>query len=198
MNWNWMELLSAMLGGFLAAGTGWLLQIQIERQKVARIRKFLSIAIADDLEHSLNIYDRIEDEWSMTSTIWFSSLNELRESRAVFINNKDSIISFNDQKIRRRIFKYYLKSSELIGLLDFYQRRRYELQGKFNDMVTNIKINENGISEEKAKEIALSIMHQEDEEFKKIENAIPETIKKLLGQKLEATELMTSLKMKRV
>jgi hypothetical protein len=193
-----MELLSAMLGGFLAAGTGWLLQIQIERQKVARIRKFLSIAIADDLEHSLNIYDRIEDEWSMTSTIWFSSLNELRESRAVFINNKDSIISFNDQKIRRRIFKYYLKSSELIGLLDFYQRRRYELQGKFNDMVTNIKINENGISEEKAKEIALSIMHQEDEEFKKIENAIPETIKKLLGQKLEATELMTSLKMKRV
>ena len=193
-----MELLSAMLGGFLAAGTGWLLQIQIERQKVARIRKFLSIAIADDLEHSLNIYDRIEDEWSMTSTIWFSSLNELRESRAVFNNNKDSIISFNDQKIRRRIFKYYLKSSELIGLLDFYQRRRYELQGKFNDMVTNIKINENGISEEKAKEIALSIMHQEDEEFKKIENAIPETIKKLLGQKLEATELMTSLKMKRV
>jgi hypothetical protein len=43
------ELAAAALGGFLAAGTGWLLDRQREAAKLARTRRLLTRAILDDL-----------------------------------------------------------------------------------------------------------------------------------------------------
>ncbi len=52
------ELAAAALGGFLAAGTGWLLDLQRERSKLEQNRRFLTRAIRDDLTYSLQIYDK--------------------------------------------------------------------------------------------------------------------------------------------
>jgi hypothetical protein len=81
------EIIAALLGGLLAAGTGWLIERQRRKAQIGQLRRVLTRAMCDDLSHCLQIYDKITEEWNKTKTVWFVTLNELRESRQP--NNKD-------------------------------------------------------------------------------------------------------------
>ena len=88
------QLLAAVVGGFLAACTGWGLQYLQEKSRTHKTRSLLTIGICDDLNHSVSLYDKIEEEWDKTKIIWFSTLNEIKESRQIYKENKSCFVLF--------------------------------------------------------------------------------------------------------
>ena len=187
------QIIAAIIGGFLAAGTGWLLEGRKEQLRLQKSKKLLTTSICDDLNHSLSLYDKVQEEWDKTKIIWFSTLNELKESRQTYINNKDWIVIFEEEKIRKRIFQYYLRSAEVISLLEFRQKRKYELENKYNDLVRDIKFKDPSLSDEDVRKNALSYMASESAEYDNLLVIIPETVTKLGRFKAEAESLHAML-----
>jgi hypothetical protein len=139
------QIIAAVIGGFIAAGTGWFIDWKRENRKFQNLRKLLITGICGDLKHSLTLFDKVFDEYQKMKTIYFATLNELRESRHVYQNNKDWVTIFEDGELRNLIFKYYLQSSDAINMLEFEQRRKYELENKHNELVTKIKSENGGV-----------------------------------------------------
>ena len=63
------ELIAAIVGGFLAAGTGWFLQNRQEAARVARTRSLMTLGVTDDLKAAIDLYDRVQDEWEKTHIV---------------------------------------------------------------------------------------------------------------------------------
>jgi hypothetical protein len=176
MGENMNEIIAALIGGILAAGTGWLLERQREKTRLDQARKLLTRAICDDLTHSLQLYDKVAEEWEKTKTIWFATTNELKESRQPYVNSKDWIAVFDDEDLRRKIFRYYLQSSDRINALEYQQRRKYEIEGKLNDMIHNIKFRDPQLSHDAALKMAVGYMEAESKEYENLATLIPDTI----------------------
>lgn len=187
------EIIAAIVGGFLAAGTGWFLQNRTENERTKKTRHLLTTAICDDLQHAITLYEKVDDEWLKTKTIWFSTLNELRESRQTYQNSKDWIVLFENSEIRKEIFRYYLRSADLINNIEYQQRRKYELETKFNDLLRDIMYKSPETSPEEAKNFAIIYMAQEDAEYRNLEESVPENVRKLERFKSEAKALLTKL-----
>ncbi|MCI0560660.1 MAG: hypothetical protein MN733_19415 [Nitrososphaera sp.] len=188
------QLVAALVGGFLAAGTGWFLQMQLEKSRLKRAKKLLTLGITDDLQQAIHLYDRIGDEWEKSQTIWFSTLIELRESRQTVQNNKDWILVYEDTELRQAIFRYYLKSADRINTLEYQQRRKYEIEEKLNRLVTDIKYRDATLTHEKAWSLAVSLMEAEHREYiNLLQTTIPQTVAKLKEFKGEAKEIMSKL-----
>ena len=187
------QIIAAIIGGFLAAGTGWFLQTRLEISRTDKALNLLTTGICDDLNHSLSLYEKIDEEWTKTKIIWFSTLNELKESRQTYKENKNWIILFEDSGIRNKIFKYYLKSAELIDTLEYQQRRKYELENKYNDLVSDIKLKNPEIEHKEASDLAISYMSSENNEYQRLVDSIPETVAKLTKFNIEAKELLNKL-----
>ncbi|MEO6696385.1 MAG: hypothetical protein ABIN45_00070 [Gammaproteobacteria bacterium] len=187
------EIIAAVIGGFLAAGTGWFLQNRAEKDRTNKTRHLLTTAICDDLQHAITLYDKVDDEWEKTKTVWFATLNELRESRQTYQNSRDWIVLFKNADLRKKIFRYYLRSSDLINNLEYQQRRKYELETKFNDLVRDIKYKSPQLTQEDAMKVATSYMTQEDAEYHRLKESVPENVKKLDKFKSEAKELVSEL-----
>jgi len=188
------QVIAALIGGFLAAGTGWLLQVQLEKSRLKQTKKLLTIGITDDLEQSIHLYDRIADEWDKSQTIWFSSLNELKESRQTYQNNKDWILVYDNADLRKQIFQYYLKSTDRINTLEYQQRRKYEIEHKLNDLTRDIKYRDTTVTHDEAVQLAINLMEAENREYINFQTSIPEAVGKLKEYKSEAKELMNRLK----
>lgn len=187
------EIIAAIIGGFLAAGTGWFLQNRAEKDRTDKSRHLLTTAICDDLQHAITLYEKIDDEWGKTKTIWFATLNELRESRQTYQNSKDWIVLFENADLRKKIFRYYLRSSDLLNNLEYQQRRKYELETKYNDLIRDIKYKTPQLSDAEASRAATSYMAQEDAEYLRLKESIPDNVKKLDKFKAEAKELERAL-----
>lgn len=172
------QIIAALLGGVLAAGTGWFLQVRLESSRADKTRELLKTGICDDLNHSLGLYEKIDEEWDKTKIVWFSTLNELKESRQTYKDNRNWIVLFESADLRKRIFQYYLRSSELIDMLEYRQRRKYELEDKYNRLVSDIKLRNPGMEHQEASELAISYMSDEDSEYRQLLNNIPEAIQK--------------------
>ena len=188
------QIIAALIGGFLAAGTGWFLQVQLEKARLKRTKKLLTLGIIDDIEQAIHLYDRISDEWDKSQTIWFSSLNELKESRQTYQNNKDWILVYDDAELRKQIFQYYLKSADRINTLEYQQRRKYEIEHKLNELIRDIKFGDASLTHEQAVELAVSLMEAENREYANLQKSIPEEVAKLKEYKGEAKELLNRLK----
>ena len=188
------QVIAALIGGGLAAGTGWFLQVQLEKSRLKRTKKLLTLGIIDDLEQAIHLYERIADEWDKSQTIWFSSLNELKESRQTYQNNKDWILVYDDADLRKQIFQYYLKSADRINTLEYQQRRKYEIEHKLNELIRDIKFRDTSITHEQAVELAVSLMEAENREYTNLQTSIPDEVAKLKEYKGEAKELLNRLK----
>ena len=188
------EIIAAIVGGMLAAGTGWLLERRREAARLTQARKFLTRAICDDLSHSLQLYEKVAEEWEKTKTVWFATTNELKESRQPYLNSKDWVAVFDDEELRRKIFRYYLQSADRINVLEYQQRRKYEIEGKLNDMVRNIKFRDPSVSQDAAVKMAVGYMEPENKEYENLLTLIPETVNKLAQFKGRAEDLIAQLK----
>jgi hypothetical protein len=188
------EIIAALIGGILAAGTGWFLERRRENSRLEQARKILTRAICDDLTHSLQLYDKVAEEWEKTKMVWFSTTNELKESRQPYFNSKDWIAVFDDEDLRRKIFRYYLQSSDRINTLEYQQRRKYEIEGRLNEMIRNVKFRDPAMNHEDAVKMALRFMENESKEYDNLLTLIPENVGKLGQFKGRAEELIAQLK----
>lgn len=189
MSLDWTTIISTFIGAFLAAGTGYFFELRRENARMKQARHLLKVVIIDDLRYAVTLYDKAIDEWDKTKTVWFSTLNEIRESRFAYQNNKDWIHVFEDSELRRRIFRYYLQSSERVTSLENQQRRKYEIEGRLNDVVRDIKQKDSSLSHENAVKVAVSYMQSESGEYDNLQKFISESIGKLSEFKREAQEI---------
>jgi len=187
------ELLATLIGGVLAAGTGWFLQWRLEASRMKRLKSLMLIGILDDLKSSENLYERLIDEWEKSGTVWFTTLNELRESRQIYLKNRDWLVLVTDEGLRAQIFKYYHRSADLINLLENQQNRKYQIQAKLNEVVRDIRLRDEGTTQEQALERAVQAMEAENRELTGINSLIPQNIQKMREFKREAKELVGSL-----
>lgn len=187
------ELAAAALGGFLAAGTGWLLDRQREATKLARTRRLLTRAILDDLTYSLQIYDKVSEEWEKTKIVWFSTLNELKQSRQPYMTSKDWVVVLNDEKLRRELFQYYLQSTDKISLLEFMQNRKQTLERTYNDLTRQIQLNDQNLTPDEAKTKATQTMAGEDQEYRTINAEMQNHVARLVAFKATAQTLISRL-----
>lgn len=187
-------IVAAIIGGFLAGGTGYLLDRKREEEKANLIKRLLVAGITDDLQHSLTLYEKIAEEWDKSRTIWFSTLNELKESRRTYQNNKDWVTLLEDQELRSTIFRYYLRSADVINSLEYQQSRLYELERRYNELLRDIKLKSPELSHEQASALATSYVQQEDLEYRNLTGVrIPETVAKLSEYKGAAKDLLRAL-----
>ncbi|WP_027715940.1 hypothetical protein [Desulfuromonas sp. TF] len=191
------QLLAAVVGGFLAAGTGWFLQWRLEASRLKLTKSLLVTGIVDDLKSSVSLYERLIDEWEKSGTIWFTTLNELRESRQIYLKNRDWLVLVKAEDLRQRVFKYYHRSSDHINLLENQQSRKYVIQQKLNEIIRDIKLRQEGVTHKQALEQAVNAMQAEDQELVGINELIPQNIQKVRDYRDEAKELVTALQKER-
>ena len=188
------EIIAALIGGIIAASTGWYLERRRDKARIDQTRRLLTRAICDDLSYSLQIYDKVSDKWEKTKTAWFATTNELKESRQPYLNSKDWIAIFDDEELRRKIFRYYLQSSDRINALEFQQRRKYEIEAKLNEMVRNIKFRDPALSHDAAVKMAITYMQNESKEYDNLLVIMPDMVNKLSQFKGGAEALVVELK----
>ena len=187
------EIAAAVIGGFLASGTGWFLQSRLEASRITRQKRLMVVGISDDLKSSTELYDRVLDEWDKTQIVWFTTLNELRESRQTFLRNRDSLVLVNDEPLRQRLFKYYHRSAEHLNLLENQQRRKYDIQSKLNDIVRDLQLRDGALSRELAVKQGIGLLQPEDTELSGIDAMLPQNIQRTRDFKSEAKELLALL-----
>ncbi len=124
MTANAYLILASVIGGVLAAGTGWFLDWQRQRATMNKAKQLFVTSILDDLQHSLSLYDKIREEWEKTKVVWFSTLNELREYRQTYLLYKDSVVLIDNVDMLRTIFRYYLGTNEVISQMEYQQQVR--------------------------------------------------------------------------
>jgi hypothetical protein len=187
------ELVAAVVGGFLAAGAGWFLQNRLEASRIARMRKLLLVGVGDDLKSSGDLYDRVLDEWDKSGTVWFTTINELRESRQVYLKNREMLVLLNREDLRQRIFKYYHRSAEFLGLLENQQRRKYDIQNRLNELIRELQLRDHELTREAALGKAVPLMQAEDQELSWINVQLPQNVQRARDFKAEAKELLGEL-----
>ncbi len=187
------QLIAALVGGFLAAGTGWFLQVRLEASRLKRLKQLLLLGISDDLKSAAELYARVIDEWEKSQIVWFTTLNELRESRQTYLRNRDWMVLIKDETLRQKLFKYYHRSADHINLLENQQRRKYDIQSKLNEVMRDVQLRNAALTREQALQQAVQLMHAEDQELVGINNLLPPGIQKMRDFKVEAKELLDAL-----
>lgn len=187
------EIIAAVVGGFLAAGAGWFLQNRLEASRQKRLAQLFVIGVRDDLKSSVDLYDRVVDEWEKSKTVWFTTINELRESRQTYQKNRDWMVLLKNENLRQRLFRYYHRSADHLGILENQQRRKYEIQSKLNELVRDLQLRDAKLSRDAALAQAISLMHAEDQELAGLNGLLPQNIQKLKDFKSEAKELLALL-----
>lgn len=186
-------IITAFIGGLLAAGTGYFFERRRDKVRIQQTQILFKTAIIDDLKFAVSVYEKISDLWDKSKIVWFSTLNEIRESRSIYQNNKEWIYVFNNSDLRQKIFQYYSQSTECINGLEYQQRRKYEIEARFNDIIRDIKQKNPNISNENARNTTANYMENENREYNDIEIFISKNIKKLSDFKYEAQEIIKLL-----
>lgn len=187
------EIIAAVLGGFLAAGTGWFLQNRQEAARIARLRKLILTGVSDDLKSSSDLYDRILDEWEKSGTVWFTTINELRESRQIYLKNREVLVLLDSEALRQKIFRYYHRSADYLNLLENQQRRKYDIQSKLNDVLRELQLRDQAMTREAALQQAVGLMRAEDQELAWLNAQLPQNVQRTRDFKAEAKELLGEL-----
>jgi hypothetical protein len=183
-------MIAAVIGGFLAAGTGWFLQARLEATRVERARQLLLVGVRDDLKMSLELYERIVDEWEKSGTIWFTTINELRESRQVYQKNREMLVLIESEPLRQRIVRYYHRSADHLNLLENQQRRKYDIQSKLNEVVRDVQLRGPTLTRDVALTQAIGLMHSEDQELNGIIGVLPANVQRIRDFRDQAKELL--------
>ena len=98
-------IIGSIAGGFLAAGTGLLVEKYKNASRENRLRELFKTAIIDDLKNALVLFEKVQDDWYKSSLIWFLTLNELRKSRQIYDKHSEHVLLFQWPELRRKIAK---------------------------------------------------------------------------------------------
>ncbi len=192
-----MEILAAIVGGFLAAGAGWFVQSRIEASRESRHKKLLLLGITDDLTNSLELYDQLTEDWERSRIVWFKLLTEIGDSRQIYVNHRSSIVLIKSESLRNRILQYYRKSGNHLLALQNAQQRKYDIQGKYNLAVQNQQLQNHDLSLEAAQAIVVQAMTAESDELAYWNDHLPVLVAGVQRFKDDAREIRELLKNER-
>jgi hypothetical protein len=189
-----MEIFAAIVGGFLAAGTGWFVQSRIEAARESRHKQLLLLGIKDDITNSLELYDQLIEDWERSRTVWFNLLTQINDSRHIYVNNRSSIVLIKSESLRNRILQYYRKSgNHLLGLQNA-QQRKYDIQSKYNLAVQNQQLQNHDLTLEAAQALVVQTMAAESDELTYWDNQLPFLVAGIQRFKDDAREIRELLK----
>ena len=186
-------MIAAVVGGFLAAGTGWFLQNRQEAARIDRSRRLMIVGLRDDLKSSIELYDRILDEWDKSGIVWFTTINELRESRQIYLRNRELLVLLKSEESRQRIFRYYHRSADHLNLLENQQRRKYDIQSKLTEVTRDLQLRDSNLAHQEALHLAVALMNSEEQELTGINTLLPQNIQRVRDLKSEAKEILAGL-----
>jgi hypothetical protein len=160
------------------------------KKRIARLRKLYTTGIVDDLTNSLSLYERLADDWRRSHTVWFTTLNELTDSRHTYTNNRDWIVLFDNEETRRRLAGYYRKSAGHLLQLQNAQSRVYAIQNSFNSLVQNLQLRRPEFTLDQARQAAVPLMPAESAELANLlDKTIPELVNGLEALRADAREV---------
>lgn len=121
-------------------------------------------------------------------------MNELRESRDIYLRNKDQITLFREESLQQKIMQYYRKSGNTINELGNAQSRLHELERKYNEVRAEISRKQPGLTDENLKRETLNVLSNEYNQYNDIKDRnIPQLLKdisKHSGEAKEITEIL--------
>jgi gas vesicle protein len=186
-------IIGAVIGGFLAACAGLIVEWRKGVARENNLSRLFSTAITDDLKNSILLYEKIQEDWSKSSLIWFVTINELRKSRQTYEKYNEHVLLFKSPELRQRISKYYLRSETLISTLETMQNRKYFIDNKYKQTLIDIKIREGSLADEVVKAKAEELMKNEATELQWINDSIPKSVNKLDSLITEAQNLLDKI-----
>ena len=187
------QIILTVLGGMIAASAGLYVDKIRQRDILKKQRELFKISICDDLSYSIELYDKIFDEWEKTKTVWFTTLNELKGSRQVYLNMRDWIIIITKPETRKQIFRYYQKSTELINLIEYQQQRKGIIDARYTDYLRKVNDEFPEIGQQEADNRARQLLGDEANEFDQASNFLDHNINKLKEYRDKAKELLHEL-----
>lgn len=193
-----MDILSAFIGGILAAGTGWFLQNRLESARIKKLKNVLLLGVNDDLKTSVVLYEQIAEGWERSKTIWFNLINELSDSRHIYTNNKEWIILIEDEELRNDISQYYRQSANHLLSLQNSQQRIYDIENKYLRELQDFKIRNPTIDADSAKEIVLSSMNNESSDLAHYQDQIPILVAGMNRFRDKANNILNRLNIEKV
>jgi hypothetical protein len=188
-----MEILAAILGGFLAAGTGWFLQTRLENARLKRLRTLLLVGMRDDLNNAIELFGRLSDDWDKGKVVWFATINEFAESREVYVKNKDWITLLHNDDLRVKILRYYRRSANHILQLQNSQQRKYDIQYKYDALVVDLRRQNPTMPIDQVNDTAFQLMNVETQELKFVNEQLPKLIQQLDRFKIDAQEILKEI-----
>lgn len=188
-----MEILAAILGGFLAAGAGWFLQTRLENTRLKRLRTLLLVGMRDDLNNAIELFGRLSDDWDKSGIVWFTTINEFTESREVYVKNKDWITLLHSDDLRVKILRYYRRSANHILQLQNSQQRKYDIQRKYNELVLDLRRQDAVSSLEEISARAVKLLDAEGQELAFLNEQLRKLIQQLDRFKVDAQEILKEI-----
>ena len=174
-----MELVSALVGGLLAGLAGWFVQNRIEARREARQRDSFLVTISDDLENSIRLYGDLAEGWKNSSVIFFNIIQEIRESRATYINLRSLIVTIDDAELRNQITTYYNKSWGHLLQMENAQQRVYAIEQKYQFEVQQRQLRYPDGSDTEHHAIVRDAMQAETEEIEYWKSTLPNLVLEL-------------------
>jgi len=142
-----------VLGAVLALMTG--IAVEIVRGAITqrRIRKLLSTLLVDEVQSLIDIFKKLTDDTQKLNFIPLIQVNQIASARQGFDRNRDWIILYRDEGLRRQLFKFYLdvgvvgtechaleslKSSEKFKdeWITYYDKEKSNLMTKANSLIS--------------------------------------------------------------
>ena len=191
MAWLKIDIFLTILGGFLAAGAGLLVWLAQEKVRAHRMVSYVKTALREDLEFSIETYERLMSDWNKTKIVWLVYIDALNESRKRYYENKGYIFLLNEN-LRKKLFKYYRASDDIIHMLEYLQKRRYDLQRQYAGTVRDLMIRDSK-DLESAKKRVQEIFIDEEIEYNRIPESIEGYFQKLLATQHDAQELLRDI-----
>lgn len=188
-----MEIVSTLVGGFLAAGTGWFLQSRAEASRVKRGKRVFTTGVLDDLRAAVELFDRLKEDWDRDKTVWFTTINELLESRHAYIQHRDWLLTFEDDVLRKAIVTYYTKSANHLIDMRNAQQRLYDLHSQIAQAAVEVRAAMPDATNEQHIEAITQRLPTAEAETQFLGSRLPELVIGLERFKGEARELIRKL-----
>ncbi len=96
-----------VLGAVLAISTSVVTEFVRLTITQRRIRALLTTLLRDEIEEITKLLDRLGDEITKFGYIPFQRLNDIAAARQGFDRNRDWVILYKDESLRRKLFNFY-------------------------------------------------------------------------------------------
>ncbi len=110
-----MEVGLVVLGAVLAMATSVVMEFVRQSITQKKIRALLTSLLRDEVESINDLLDRLAEDITQFGYIPFQRLNDIAVARQGFDRNRDWIVLYKDESLRRKLFKFYQEVGRVGG-----------------------------------------------------------------------------------